>query len=409
VIAAVVMAAHVPTFAERERPAPMPIVATGAGSLALGALGALLVVVTAIDFFLTVFNYDGFTTLTTRFHRVLWRVVRILGGALPERARHTALSVGAASMLPATVALWLGLEVTGFALMYDPGLASGSFAHKGTGHGLGTAFYLSAGAISSLTFGDATPRSGLYRALVDLETILGLATFTLALGYVVTTFGVLGALENLHGRVRRHAEDPAKPSSILARHFRGGQPSDLPSFLQALGEDLESYDQGLRRYPVVYYFHTRRRRRSIPVIFAALGNMLELLRWGLPADEPMTEDPFLAALLDGYATTLDRLRRSFVGPDPIETPEPLAPGRFVSAYTSGDREPSVDAFRRLEERARASAGIEDDAPDTDVESAYERYRDWLEFASRERAVLVRVADALGYERPEIDAPAPSSA
>ena len=367
----------------------MSVVATGAGLLALAALGSLLVVAAGVDLFLTIFNYDGFTTLATRFHHVLWRIVRTVGGVLPERARHAVLSIGAASMLPATVALWLGLEITGFALMYAPGLANGDFTRKAAGTGIGTAFYLSAGEISSLVAGDVVPRDGLDRALSDLETILGLATFTLALGYVVTTFGVLGALENLHGRVRRHAEDPERPSSILARHFRGGSPSDLPSFLQELGDDLESYDQGLRRYPVVYYFHTRRRRRSIPVVFESLGDLLALLRWGLPPDEPMTQDPFLAALLDGYETTLDRLRRSFVGPDPLDVPEPASRSQFEA----GDDE-WVQAFRRLEERARSAAGVDGAAHD-----GYERFREWFPYAYRKRVILDRVADALGYDPP----------
>jgi len=379
----------------------MSVAATGAGSLALGALGALIVIVAAFDLFLTVFNYDGFTTLATRFHHALWKLVRAFGAALPERARHTALSVGAAAMLPATVALWLGLEITGFALMYSPGLSGGGFSLHSAGSGIGSAFYLSAGAISSLTFGDVTARAGLDRALVDLETILGLATFTLALGYVVTTFGVLGALENLHGRVRRHAEDPERPSSILARHFRGGSPSDLPSFLQELGDDLESYDQGLRRYPVVYYFHTRRRRRSIPVVFESLGDLLALLRWGLPPEEPMTQDPFLAALLDGYDTTIDRLRRSFVGPKPLTVPEPLSREAFEAAGDEWAR-----AFRRLEERARSSAGLDGGGNGA---AQYERYRDWFPFAYRKRVILDRVADTLGYEPPRDAVVEPASA
>jgi hypothetical protein len=378
------------------------LAAAGPGSLALGAFGAFLIVAAGADLFLTVFNYDGFTFLAGRFQRVLWRLVRTACRPLPTRTRHAALSVGSASMLPATVALWLGLEVTGFALAYLPGLRNGSFALHGASRSLGTAFYLSAGAISSLTFGDVTPRGGLDRALVDLETIVGLTTFTLALGYVVTAFGVLGALENLHGQVRRHAEDPARPPSILARHFRGGQPGDLPSFLQALGDDLENYDQGLRRYPVVYYFHTRRLRRSIPFVFAALGELLALLRYGLPTDEPMTQDPFLAALLDGYVTTLDRLRRSFVGPDPIEPPEPLGAAEFARAYARGDGGPEgAAAFRRLEDRARAAAGL--DAAAAGAQDAYERYRDWLPFAYRKRVVLSRVATALGYGSPFADA------
>jgi hypothetical protein len=372
--------------------------ALGTGSVVLGALGALVVVATAIDLFLTVFNYDGFTFVAGRVHRLLWAFVRTTSRPLPHRLRHAWLSLGSAGMLPATVALWLGLEIIGFALLYEPGLAGGSFALHGASASLGTGFYLSAGAISSLTFGDVVARGGLDRALVDLETILGLATFTLALGYVVTTFGVLGALENLHGRVRRHAEDPERPSSILARHFGGGSPADLPAFLQELGDDLETYDQGLRRYPVVYYFHTRRTRRSIPFVFAVLGDLVALLRWGLPPDEPMTQDPFLSALATGYAQTLDRLRRSFVGPDPIEPPEPLSEERFAATYAGDDHDEWAAAFRRLERRARAAAGLEDGGEDP--ASAYERYRAWLPFTYRLRVVLDRVADRLGYERPD---------
>lgn len=122
-------------------------------------------------------------------------------------------------MLPATVALWLGLEITGFALLYDAGMGTHAFRLNGADASLGTAFYISGGGISSLTFGDVVARAPLDRALVDLETILGLATFTLALGYVVTAFGALGSLEQLHGRVRRHADEPDRPSSIIARHF----------------------------------------------------------------------------------------------------------------------------------------------------------------------------------------------
>jgi hypothetical protein len=362
------------------------------GYVLLAVVGALLLVATLADVMLTIFNYDGFTFVARRFHRFFWTLLHKAVKVIPSAPlRHSALSLGSSAMLPATVALWLGLEVTAFALMYEPGLHAGHFALKSAQPTIGTAFYLSGGDISSLTFGDVTARDGLDRALADLETVLGLATFTLALGYVVTTFDVLGSLEELHGRVRRHADNPDQPSSILARHFRGGSPSDLPSFLQALGEDLEEYDGGLRRYPVVYYFHTRRTHRSIPHVFAALGDLLALLRWGLPASEPMTQDPFLHALITGYTTTLERLRQNFVGPKPIELPEPVPRSEFRSG-----RVESVAAFRRLEDRARTCAGVEQD---DDESLVYERYAEWLPFAARQRIVLDRVAKRLGYEPP----------
>jgi hypothetical protein len=302
-------------------------------------------------------------------------------------------------MLPATYVLWLGLLITGFAMMFYAGLRGHGFDSR-AGHGIGTAFYLSAGDITSLTFGDVVALSGLMRALVVIETIIGLTTFTLALGYVVTTFSVLRTLDGLHATVRRHAEDPMRPSSILARHFRGGQPSELPSLLEAITEKLEDYDQGLRRYPVVYYFHTRRLARSVPRIFADLGRLLALLRWGLPATEPMTDDPLLAALIDEYGTTLERLQRSFVGPPELPEPRALAREEFARQYAAapdrGSSDEDVVAFRELREAARTSAGltVSYGAPD---EQTYRQYREWLPFVHRNRVILTRVADALGYE------------
>jgi hypothetical protein len=124
-----------------------------AGDLALGAAGAAIVLAALIDLFVTVFNYDGFSFLANRLHGRLWAVMRTLARPLPARARHTALSLGSASMLPATYLLWLGLEICGFALMFAAGLSAHGFTSS-AGHGIGTGFYLSAGTITSLTFGD---------------------------------------------------------------------------------------------------------------------------------------------------------------------------------------------------------------------------------------------------------------
>jgi hypothetical protein len=372
-----------------------------AGDLAIGAAGAVILLVALADLFVTVFNYDGFSFLANRLHGRLWKTIRMLARPLPQRARHTALSLGSASMLPATYILWLGLEICGFAMMFAAGLSAHGFASQ-AGQGIGTGFYLSAGDITSLTFGDIVARSGLMRTLVVLETIVGLTTFTLALGYVVTTFGVLRTLDGLHATVRRHAEDPGQPSSVLARHFRGGQPNELPSLLQSLAEKLEDYDQGLRRYPVVYYFHTRRLDRSIPRIFSNLGRLVALLRWGLPAQEPMSEDPLLVALIAEYGTTLERLQRSFVGPPELDPPDPLPHDQFIRSYTAAldegpaERDAGVDRFTALQDAARSSAGI-DERRDPAARETYEQYCQWLPFDYRNRVVLKRIAGALGYE------------
>lgn len=395
--------------------------AADAGLLAVGAIGAVLVLVTLLDLFITIFNYDGFTFLSARFHHLMWRAMRTSSNVLPSRARGAALSLGAASMLPATIALWLGLEVVGFAMMFLPGVAANDFLLE---HHLqmasGTAFYASAGAISSMVFGDVEPRTSLYQALMDVETIVGISTMTLALTYVLTTLNVLSHIDRLHGRVRRHAQDPERPSSVLEQHFRWPGASHLPDLLQSLTEDLDSYDQGLRRYPIVYYFHTRRIERSIPRVFSALGELIALARWGLPPSEPLTDDPMLRALCRGYVSTVERMQRSFCDDPYEEAPPPLGPNEFWAARRGQRRDDGVAEFNDLESRARRSAGLSD-APSVGgggewgadrgehAEDTYRRYREWLPFHQRRQAFVETVAHSLGYELRDSAAQEPSVA
>jgi hypothetical protein len=119
----------------------------------------------------------------------------------------------------------------------------------------------------------------------------------------------------------------------------------------------------------------------------------------------MTQNPFVAALHDGYRQTLDRLRRSFVGPDPIAEPEPLDSHAFATAWRQPGEDAAVDAFRRLTSLSRQVAESAPGDEDGDEET-YRRYRAWLPFAHTQQVVLRRVADRLGYEPPTPIAPLP---
>jgi hypothetical protein len=367
------------------------------GLIAVGVLGAIVLVLTLADVFVTVFNYDGFTFAAARLHRLLWGGLRWGTSWLPAPGRAALLSLGSAAMLPATLAFWLVLEISAFALIYVPGLAAGWFRLSGPLRPqIGTAYYLSAGDISSLTFGDVVPHSGLYQAVADVETIVGLATVGLAVTYILTAFDALNSLNKLHGRVRRQAAEPNRPSTIVARYFHGGQPGELGNVLQALAEDLENYDQGLRRYPIAFYFHTRRPERSIPRVFAALGDLIEVTRWGLRADQPLTRHPDLLALADEYAATARRLQASFVGPADDRPPAPLPEDAFWGHYCQ-DRpaDEYVLAFRCLGDEADQASGLSSD-PHSPGAQTYQRYREWLPFHHRRRTLVDRLTVALGY-------------
>lgn len=299
-------------------------------------------------------------------------------------------------MLPLTLLWWLALEVSGFAMMYVPGLAVGDFSSSQPNLlGSQAAFYLSGGDLTSLTFGDLVARAAPYRALLDLETVIGLATFTIGLTYVLAAFDALGSLNSLHSRIRRQTINPNRPASILVRHFRDGRAEQLPTLVQGLVEDLAAYDDALRRYPVVFYFHTRRLERSIPRVYSALGELIELLRWGLPAGDETTNDPSVLALEDQYTITGRRLLRSFVGPPPPLAAAPLPEPQFATAYPA-QRDPVLRAFTRLREEAARATRRQPGEDPSDPE-LYRQYTEWLVFHERRTVVAERLRKALCYE------------
>ncbi|MDA8393201.1 MAG: potassium channel family protein [Actinomycetota bacterium] len=359
---------------------------------ALGAGGGLVLLVALVDLFVTIFAYDGFTFLTPRMHRLMWAAMRTATAWLPRDARRTVLSLGSALLLPATLGLWLALEVTGFALMFMPGLAGGAFrvSHH-AGRGAVSAFYLSGGDLTSLTFGDLVPLTPLYRSMVDLETVVGLSTFTLALTYVLSAFDARAKLDSLYARVRRNAIEPHRPSTIIERRYRHGDASYLSDFLQSVVEELDAYNEGLRRFPVAFYFHTRRIERATPRILSALGRLIELSRWGLPPSEPLTTDPNLLALVDEYTSVLSRLRRSFLG----RLPAPAAPVPSPDQFAVAVHQPGTEAmaFAELQVEAMRASGLDFDGVQ---QASYERFCEWLQFHRSTTAVVGRLQSALGY-------------
>lgn len=372
----------------------MPSSAPSPAQLAVGAAGGLILIIALTDIFVTIFAYDGFSFLAPKVHRAMWATMRTVTRVLPERQRTAALSLGSALLLPATLVVWLGLETAGFGMVFVPGLAHGAFVvSHGSGTGAGSALYLSGGTLTSLTFGDLTPHSAFYRAMIDLETVVGLATFTLALTYVLSAFDALAKLHSLHARVRRNAIEPHRPSTIIERRYRSGGTSYLSDFLQSVVEDLAGYNEGLRRFPVAFYFHSRRIERSTPRVFTALGGLIELSRWGLPSSEAMTTDPALLALLDEYSNTLNRLDHAFVHHgretrDELTLPSIDALGTEVMA-TPDERE----RFEQMRGEALAASGVEDHGDREDLER---RLREWLEFHRASTGFMERLSVALGY-------------
>ena len=73
--------------------------------------------------------------------------------------------------------------------------------------------------------------------------------------------------------------------------------------MMQLHRGLVEIYEGLRRYPIVYYYHHSRAYRSLPYTFRMIGGMAGALRWGLPKGHPGSQTPWLPTLITGQGTS----------------------------------------------------------------------------------------------------------
>lgn len=360
------------------------------------AAGIALLAVALADIFTTVLHYEHRGLLTPQLHRVVWIVVRAAARPLPANSRTYVLTLGAPLMIVATLALWMAILVCGFALLYLHALATGQLTlAPDLAPTVVTAVYLSAVTLSTLGFGDVTPVTSPYQLITVVQALSGLGLATLTISYVLNVYRVLHRLNTLAGALERQFHVSGDPTSVLAAHFAGGMPRELSTRLHDLYVDLLAYAEGLHHYPLVYYFHSGRRFRSLPYFFDVIGELIAALRWGLPGDHPAATDPWLIALTDTYLGVTEYVRRHFAHPAGAEA-QAASLEEFAAQLSDVPeaRDATVRCFVDLAQRMQRVSGAQD--PST-AKQLYARYRGWLGFSQRAAAFIESTAEDLAYD------------
>jgi hypothetical protein len=353
--------------------------------------------------FFTVLHPDGFGFLSSRLYNGLFEAARLLTRPMPRKFRALGLSMAAPLMVPVSITLWISLVLAGYALVYYAGMNAQTFnfSNPGLEPSLAGALYLSGTSIATLGFGDVTPSTGVYQALAVSEALIGFGILTLAITYVVGIYEVLQRLGVLGAGLLHQASDTAEPLSILAPHFPGGEPRGIDPHVNSHHRSLVELYEGIRRYPIVYYYHSRRAYRSLPYTFRMIGGVVGALRWGLPKGHPASQAPWLTALLTSLDMMISYIDERFLSERLNKAPAPASFETFRAALE--DEEESSDPWlARFFEMQRYMADLARIEDPEDPEECYGRYKEWLPFAHRNRSFFEASAKDLGYELHELD-------
>lgn len=306
-------------------------------------------------------------------------------------------------MVPVTITVWISLVAGGYALLYYAGMSGETFLFTDDRlvPSLVEALYFSGVSIATLGLGDVTPLSSFYQMLAVSESLIGFGILTLSISYVIGVYEVLQRLGALSAGLYHQARDTSDPLDVLAPHFPDGQPQGLESHLMSIHRDVVEVYEGIRRYPLVYYYHSRRAYRSLPYTFRMAGGIAAALRWGLPKDHPGSQTPWLPTLVTGIETITTYLDERFLS-EPLEDPPAPVPFETFEAALERGKEPPdpwLDRFLQIMSFMHDLANL--DVP-PDPEEAYARYEQWLPFAYRNRAFFEASASELGYNLHDLE-------
>lgn len=353
-------------------------------------VGTILIIAGVYDLFMTVLYYDAAGPLSKKVYKGVWALCRRLASRMPPKHTAFVLSLGIPLMILTSLIVWIALQVFGFAAIYYVGLVEGSFRiSEGLEATPVEALYLSAISLSGLGYGDLAPISAPFQLIAGLQALMGYGFLTLAIAYVVNVYKVIEQMGVLSSDIYHESERTYDNRHILEVHFHNGEPRDLQDRLNNFYSSMITHHEGMRHYPVAYYFYSRRGYAALPYRFGLIGKVIAALRWGLPAGHPVTEEPWLRALKSAFESISDEIMERFVGVEEWEPEEEPVPKEEF--FTDLARGRSHDALvRRFLELLDFMEELTEQRYPREPEEVYRRYKQWVPFASRVDSFLAAI-------------------
>jgi len=217
------------------------------------ALGCVVIALALLDVAVTALHPAAESQLSARFHRALWFAVRYAARPLPTRARRALLGWTLPLNVAGLVLSWLLALLVGFALLDAPGLAGPRAFARSAGAGAGPgaspwgdALYFSGVCLTSIGFGDLTPRAGLVRAAAVAEGLAGLLVVGVSITYVLAVFPLLPQARVLARTLNEEADGQVDALPLVRRYLAVGAAEPLA---QRTGDAADDPDRGAHHAP----------------------------------------------------------------------------------------------------------------------------------------------------------------
>ena len=365
------------------------------------ALGAAILVLTFLDTFLAVLNYDEAGILVNRVVRGQWIVLRSLTRRVSRRWRPLVLRQVTGVLLLTTILSWIGGVVLGFTFIYLGLIGLGAFQlSPGVHPDFVGALYLSFGQFATVGADNISPAGGWVNLLPVLEALMSVVLLSFIITYLSNVYGVIQFLRSLCADFFSTGPGVGSPVDALAPYFPDGTARDLDRHLNELVDDFNLYCDSLRQDHAAYLFQSGEEQFSLPFALYMTSGVAGALRWGLPTGHDATKSPSLPRLIEVFDDFRDRRYQMMKWPKPV-VPDPVTAEEFAAGFTAFRAQTSRSAidpwvlrFLSLNDDMANLIGATDSP---DVDDAYHRYTLWLPFAFPAQQFVTRVGRDLDYQ------------
>lgn len=212
--------------------------------------GGLVMVLALVDVFLTTLHPDVDGPVAGTVQRGLWRL--IVAGDRRRHQRRRLMALAGPLMMAMTFAAWMMLFLVGYALVVWPFLAGEYVAQPELPDpGFVDALYYSGTTVSTLGYGDITPRSGPFKLLAIAASLSGFAMLTGIVAYLLEVLGSLHSRIRLALRVGEDTDGRHGGAEIMADWLSEEDVEDVRQRLEKWADLLRDAQDEMHRFPLV--------------------------------------------------------------------------------------------------------------------------------------------------------------
>ncbi|AFY55733.1 hypothetical protein Riv7116_3266 [Rivularia sp. PCC 7116] len=276
-------------------------------SILLIILGIAILTYTTFDVLVTTLTVGGGGPITSRISSGIWWLVLQIHR---RKSNHRLLSITGLVLLCGIALAWYILTWVGWTLIFCAENSAVVNASSKIPADTWQRIYFVGYNISTLGMGDFQAQGTVWQMATAISSASGFFLVTLSIAYLLP---IVSAASEKRAFAIYIASLGGTADEILVRAWNGHDFGDLSSHLSSLTPTLTQQGEKHLAYPILHYFHSVERVRSLPLSLVALDEALTLLQYGIP-QKYQPEPAALGAVRRASAAFLKTLKSAYLEP-----------------------------------------------------------------------------------------------